>query len=325
MKSAGARGGAHGQRRVIYGALLGNLLVAATKFCAAAFTGSSAMLSEGVHSLVDTGNELLLLYGMRRAARPADQRHPLGHGRELYFWSFMVSLLIFAIGSTVSVYEGVERILHPASISTPAVNYAVLALGMLFEGSSWWVALGEFRRAKGDDGYLDAMRDSKDPPTFMVLFEDSAALIGLAIAAAGTAAAQISRMAVFDGLASVAIGVLLFTVAVLLTRETKGLLIGEGAREEVVASICSIARGLPGVESANGLYTVHLGPRQVVAGLSVHFADHLTAAQVETIVARIEAGVRKVHPEIVSITVKPESVAAYQASQARLGDSSDGE
>ena len=304
-------------RKVLYAALIGNLLVAATKFAAAFFTGSAAMVSEAIHSLVDTTNELLLLYGLRRAARPADPRHPFGHGRELYFWSFIVALLIFALGAGVSVYQGVVRIMHPVEITRPMVSYLVLGLAAVFEGGSWWVALREFRASKGPLGYLEAIRKSKDPPSFMVLVEDTIALLGLGIALGGTAAAHAFRLPVMDGVASVLIGLLLGVVAFFLARETKGLLIGEEARSEITATICQMAREQPGIDHANGLMTVQLGPRQVVAALSVDFADDLTAREVEKLVAELEARVREAHPEVVSILLKPQSTEAFQSSRER--------
>src|SRR5713101_4994643 len=241
--------------RVVYAALLGNILVTATKFGAAALTGSSAMLSESVHSLIDTGNEVLLLHGLRRAAKPPDEEHPFGHGREVYFWSFVVALLVFAVGAGVSFYEGIQHVLNPTPIQRPFVNYVVIALALVFEGASWRVAYREFRVAKGDDSIIEAARRSKDPTTFMVLFEDSAAVVGLLIALAGTAAAEALDLPVLDGVASIAIGVLLGLVAAFLARESKGLLIGEPAQSEVVGHICSIARAHPGVERSNGLFT----------------------------------------------------------------------
>ena len=292
--------------RVVIAALLGNFLVAATKFAAAAITGSSAMTSEAVHSLVDTGNEVLLLYGLRRAAKPADADHPFGHGRELYFWSFIVALAIFAVGAGASVFAGVRHIRSPVPIKNPAVNYVVLALALVFEGSSWWVAFKQFRAMKGDIGYLEAVRKSKDPTTFIVLAEDTGAILGIFIALAGTVAAHVLDRPVLDGAASIAIGVLLGLIAIVLARETKGLLIGEPARSELVSSICAIARAQPGVESSNGLFTVHIGPRQVVAALSVDFRDTLSAGEVETIVAALEDRVKKAHPEVVSVLIKPQ-------------------
>jgi cation diffusion facilitator family transporter len=304
-------------RKVIYAALLGNVLVALTKFVSAGVTGSSAMLSEGVHSLVDTGNEVLLLYGLRRAARPPDEAHPLGHGRELYFWSFIVALLIFAVGAGVSLYEGITHVLHAVPLTNPLVNYVVLAFAIIFESGSWWVAFREFRAAKGGQGYYEAVRQSKDPPGFLVLFEDSAALIGLLIALVGTAAADLLELPVLDGVASIAIGLVLAVVALFLAQESKALLIGEGAAPEIVASICRIARSERGVEHANGLFTVHLGPRQVVAALSVDFADGRSARDVEEIVARIERRIRERHPEVISIFIKPQSIADFRRSLER--------
>src|SRR6185503_5378920 len=251
--------------------------VALTKFAAAGLTGSSAMMSEAIHSLVDTGNEILLLHGMRRAAQPPDDLHPLGYGRELYFWSFIVTLLIFGLGAGVSVYEGISHVIDPEPISNPIVNYVVLGLAFVFEGISFGVALKEFRATKGRRGYLEAVRQSKDPALFMVLFEDTAALIGVAIALVGIAASQALQWPVLDGVASIGIGVLLSVVAAFLAREAKGLLIGEPAASEMVASICATARAHPGVERSNGLFTVHLGPDQIVAAIAIDFEDTLSA------------------------------------------------
>jgi cation diffusion facilitator family transporter len=295
-----------GSKRVVVAALVGNVLVAVTKLAAALVTGSSAMMSESVHTAADTGNELLLMYGLRRASRPADADHPFGHGRELYFWSFVVALLVFALGAGVSLYEGVSHVLHPVAIEKPLVNYAVLGLALLFESGSWWVAFGEFRAAKSDGGYLEAVEESKDPSTFIVLAEDTGAILGILIAFAGTAAADILHRPVLDGAASIAIGVLLAAIALVLARETKGLLIGEPARSELASSICAIAREHAGVERSNGLFTVHIGPRQVVAALSIEFQDRLTVGEVESIVADLEARVRRRHPEVVSVLVKPQ-------------------
>jgi cation diffusion facilitator family transporter len=304
-------------RKVLYAALLGNLLVALTKVAAGALTGSSAMWSEAIHSLVDTGNEILLLYGMHRAARPADDLHPLGHGRELYFWSFIVTIVIFALGAGVSVYEGIRHSLAPTPISNPIVNYIVLSLALVFEGGSWGVAIKEFRAVKGKRGYWEAVRESKDPTMFMVLFEDTAALIGVVIALVGIAASEALQRPVLDGVASIGIGLLLGIVAIVLARESKGLLIGEPARPELVSSICAIARSQPGVERSNGLFTVQLGPDQVVAAISVDFVDSLSAADVEAIVAAIDDRVREVHPEIVLLLIKPQSAAAFARARAR--------
>jgi len=292
--------------RVVNAALVGNVLVALTKLAAAVITGSSAMTSEAVHSAVDTGNELLLLYGMRKAARPPDADHPFGHGREIYFWSFIVALVFFALGAVVSVYQGLQHLREPVEINRPVVNYVVLGLALLFEGGSWRVAFKHFRATKGQMGYFEAVRHSKDPATFTVLAEDTGALLGILIALAGTLGAQVLGRPELDGAASIGIGILLGLIAIVLARETKGLLIGEPASSALVASICTMARKEPGISRSNGLFTVHMGPRQVVAALSVDFKDDLTAAEVERIIAALEDRVRKAHPEVVSLLIKPQ-------------------
>lgn len=307
-----------GSKTVIYAALAGNFLIAATKFVAAFFTGSSAMLSEGIHSLVDTGNGFLLLYGMKRAARPADRTHPFGHGRELYFWSFVVALLIFALGAGVSFYEGVVHILEPEPIENPIVNYVVLGLSIVFEGGSWLIALKEFRHAKGALGWWQAVRQSKDPTVYTVLFEDSAALIGLLIALVGITLAQVLKIPELDGVASLGIGLLLAATAVFLAREAKGLLMGEAAAPEVQDRVLAIAQGDPAVQQANGVVTVHLGPNQIVAALSVEFEDAASISEVEACVERIEKRLREEMPQISGLFIKPQTAARWQAKAARI-------
>lgn len=294
-------------RKVIYAALAGNLMIALTKFIAAWWTGSSAMLSEGVHSVVDTSNQLLLLYGFHRAAKPPDENHPLGYGRELYFWSFIVALLIFALGAGVSFYEGIAHILDPVHITDPHVNYIVLGISFVFEAITFLIALKEFNKVRGPLGYIEAVQASKDPPSFLVLFEDSAALIGILIAFAGTAAAQAWAMPVLDGVASIGIGLLLATTAAFLARESKGLLIGEGARGRTLRSIRQIAADEPGVERVNDLVTTHLSPQQVVAALSLEFKDELTTPQIENVVASIERRICQQNPEVFAVFIKPQS------------------
>jgi cation diffusion facilitator family transporter len=303
---------AHGSRKVIYAALAGNLAIAATKFAAAYFTGSSAMLSEGVHSLVDTGNGGLLLYGLHRAARPPDLAHPLGHGRELYFWSFIVALLVFALGAGVSFYEGVAHIITPEATSNPTVNYVVLALSFLFEGSSWWVALKEFRQEKGRLGWIEAVRLSKDPSTYTVLFEDSAALLGLVVAFAGILAAELLEMPELDGVASIGIAAILGVTAVFLARESKGLLLGEPASPDVQKKVLDIAGQDPAVQRANGILSVHIGPQEIVAGLSIEFEDHLPAPEIEACVERIEARLKTEMPQVTSLFVKPQTKGTWE-------------
>jgi cation diffusion facilitator family transporter len=305
-------------KTVVYAAFFGNLLVALTKFGAAWWTGSSAMLSESIHSLVDTSNQLLLLYGMHRAARPADRQHPLGYGRELYFWSFIVALLMFTLGAGVTFYEAIEHIARPAEIVDPTVNYVVLGISALFEGATWVIALRAFRKAKGDVGYLTAVRRSKDPPAFIVLFEDTAALLGLLIAFLGTFAAQWFAMPVLDGAASIGISLLLGVTAIALARESKGLLIGEPASPRISECIVEIVRQLPGIERADVVFTVHLAPDQIVAALSLEFADRLTTPEIEKKVATLERRIRQTLPQVMAVFVKPQTLGTYQSARQRL-------
>ncbi|CDX37528.1 Cation diffusion facilitator family transporter [Mesorhizobium plurifarium] len=315
--------GHSGSRRVIYAALAGNLAIALTKFAAAAFTGSSAMLSEGVHSLVDTGNGALLLYGMRRAARPPDRTHPLGHGRELYFWSFIVALLVFALGAGVSFYEGVIHITAPEPVVNAKVNYTVLGLSFLFEGSSWLVALKEFRQQKGRQGWFQAVRRSKDPSVYTVLFEDSAALLGLIVAFAGILSAELLEIPELDGVGSIGISIILGATAVFLARESKGLLMGEPASPEVQKQVLAIAQEDPAVQRANGILSVHIGPEEIVAGLSIEFEDHLTAPEIEACVERLEARLKKEMPQISRLFVKPQATGTWERRREAMVEASD--
>ena len=311
-----------GSKRVIYAALAGNLAIALTKFAAAFFTGSSAMLSEGVHSLVDTGNGGLLLYGMHRAARPPDRTHPLGHGRELYFWSFIVALLVFALGAGVSLYEGVVHVMAPEPVVNAKVNYIVLGLSFLFEGSSWLVALKEFRQQKGRQGWLQAVRRSKDPSVYTVLFEDSAALLGLIVAFAGILAAELLDIPELDGVGSIGIAIILGATAIFLARESKGLLLGEPASPEVQRKVLAIAAQDPAVQRANGILSVHIGPEEIVAGLSIEFEDHLTAPEIEACVERLEARLKKEMPEIARLFVKPQATGTWERRREAVADAS---
>ncbi|QNH21991.1 cation transporter [Xanthomonas sp. GW] len=309
---------ASGSRFAIYAALAGNLAIAIAKFVAAALSGSSAMLSEGVHSLVDTVNELLLLYGLRRAARPADASHPFGYGRELYFWSFIVALLVFALGAGVSLYEGIAHVRNPEPASNHTLNYVVLGLSILFEGASWWVSLREFRARKGAMGYVQAFRESKDPSLFTVLLEDSAALIGLFIALLGLLAAQWLQMPELDGVASIGIAAVLACSAFVLARETKGLLIGEPAARPLSDALRRIAGADPDVRAVNGVLSVQMGPEQVVAALSAEFEDQRSTAQIEACIERIERAARAEYPELQSLFVKPQTPEAWQARRSAL-------
>ncbi len=298
--------------KVVLVALAGNVAIAATKFIAAAITGSSAMLSEGIHSLVDSINELLLLYGLKRAARPPDTAHPFGHGRELYFWSFIVALLVFALGAGVSFYQGAVHLLAPHAIERPGVNYAVLAAAIVFEGYSWWVGFKAFRASKGNESYVAAFRSSKDASTLTVLMEDSAALLGVVIALAGVAGAQLLGRPELDAIASLGVGAVLTVSSLLLARETKELLIGEPARPQVRQSILRIACADPAIRTANGVITVQLGPNQIVAALSAEFEDALNTGEIETCVNRVEAAIKCEHPDIAVLFVKPQTPETWR-------------
>ncbi len=294
-------------KKVIYAALTGNTLIALTKFVAAAITGSSAMLSEGIHSLVDTGNQVLMLHGIRQAQKPADAAFPFGHGKEIYFWSFIVAILIFALGGGISVYEGVQHIQHPRAIEKPMINYIVLGLAILFEGAAWWFALIEFSRAKGKWGYIEAVQRTKDPSIFVVLFEDSAAILGLLVAFIGVALSDFSGILYFDGIASIIIGLILIGTAIWLAYETKGLLIGESANVHVLRGIREILQANPLVEHINEVLTMHMGPDYILANISVDFKDSATAGEVEEVIAMISEAIKQRYPQIKRIFIEAEA------------------
>ena len=291
---------------VLYGALIANLGIAVAKFIAAGISGSSSMLTEGVHSLVDSGNQLLLLYGQARAKRPPDAFHPFGYGRELYFWAFVVAILIFAIGSGVSIYEGWSHIADPEPLRDPTINYIVLAIAFLLEGTSWAIAIREFNVGRGNLGWWQAVKRSKDPAGFIVLFEDSAALLGLAIAAIGVWASHAMGDARIDGMASVAIGGVLAAVAVLLAREAKGLLIGESADPDLVVMIWRLLQRHPEITAVNHVRTVHTAPDSVFVAVSADFEDGLAMGKAETLIEAMEAELKAAEPRISSIYIRPE-------------------
>ena len=294
-------------KKVIYAALLGNALIAVTKFGAAAITLSSAMLSEAIHSLVDTGNQLLLLYGLRRSKIPADKEFPFGHGKELYFWSFVVAIMIFAVGAGVSIFEGVRHIKHPESIENAYINYIVLGLAMVFEGGAWLFAWRAFKKYKGRKGYLRAVREGKDPSMFVVLFEDSAAMLGLVVAFAGVFLADRTGILYFDGAASIIIGLILGGTAAWLAYETKGLLIGESADPEVVKCIHDIADAYPQIQHVNEVLTMHMGPDYILVNLSVEFVDSATTDQIEDIIAALDRKLKGRVPNVKRVFVEAES------------------
>lgn len=298
---------AAGSKKVIFAALIGNTLIAITKFIAASMTGSSAMFSEGIHSLVDTGNQGLLLYGLKAAKKKPSPDFPFGHGKEIYFWSFVVAIMIFAVGAGISIYEGVHHILHPEEITNPMINYIVLGLAIIFEGGALYIAFREFDKTRGKHGYLKAVQRGKDPTLFVVLFEDSAAMLGLLIALTGVTLTQITGNLLWDGLSSVAIGCILGLTALWLAIETKGLLIGEGADKQTVDSINTIANAHEEVDSVNEILTLHMGPEFILATISIEFKRGLKTGRIEEITNTLDKTIKEHHPYIKRIFIEAET------------------
>ncbi|HEV7508086.1 MAG TPA: cation diffusion facilitator family transporter [Thermoanaerobaculia bacterium] len=292
----------------IYGALAANLLIAATKFVAAGFTGSSAMLSEGIHSLVDTGNEILLLLGLKKSRKPADVGHPFGHGKELYFWSLIVAVALFGVGGGMSVYEGITHLLRPHPLKDLVWSYGVLGCAFVSEGVSWILSVRPLLPEIRKDGLWKAVRTSKDPSILTVLFEDSAALAGLIVAFAGVALGQWLGTPYADGIASIVIGLLLAGVALFLVYQSKRLLLGESADPEVVEDIRALARAIPAVVEVKPPLTMHLGPDEVLLNLEIDFRPDATAAQITAAIERLEKDVRERHPEIGRIFIEAKSL-----------------
>lgn len=293
-----------GSRTAILGALAANAAIAITKFIVAGITGSSAMLSEGVHSLVDACNAVLLLVGTHLSERPPSELHPFGHGKDLYFWSLIVAVLVFGLGGGISIYEGIKHILQPVTLTDPLWNYVVLGAAAVFEGASLRIALREFRAQTQGQTLWSAMRRSKDPTTFTVVAEDTAALAGLSIAAIGVYASHRWELPVIDGAASVAIGILLAAVAVLLIRESRGLLIGEGLASATTDEICRLVRAQPCIHSMTRPLSMYIGRREVLLTLDVHFKPHTSADAMLEAVEIIERQIRAAFPQILRIYIE---------------------
>ena len=308
---------ATGSKKAIYAAIAANLLIAACKFVAAFFSGSSAMLSEGIHSVVDTGNSGLLLLGARLSQKPADDEHPFGHGKELYFWTLMVAVLIFAGGGGISTYEGILHLMHPQPIEDPTWSYVVLGIAAISEGWSLTIAWREFRSASGVSPSIKAIRASKDPSTFTVLFEDAAAMGGIAAAFFGIFLSHRWNNPYLDGAASVLIGLILMTVATLLVYESRGLLIGESMNSAQMASIRGIAESDPAVERVRRQLTAYFGPETVLLNMDIQFRQDLASGEVEDSVERIEKAIRRDHPEIKNIFIEAESIAGARGKEQR--------
>jgi cation diffusion facilitator family transporter len=307
-----------GSNFVVWSALGLNLLIAVSKFVAAFLSGSSAMLSEAVHSTVDCGNQGLLLYGMRQAKKPADATHPFGYGRELYFWSFVVALMIFGLGAGVSAYEGIHKLQEPEPIVNAGWSYAVLVVAFIFEGISWVISLREFNESRGDAGLFQALRASKDPAVFTVLFEDSAALVGLAVAFVGVLLADRFGLEWADGAASLAIGVVLGLTAVLLARESKSLLTGEAAHPEIVAGINELLAGDGNVSGVNDVKTIHLGPEEIIVAASLDFRNDISVGDVERSVTALDRAVRARYPAVRQVLIEVQAREDHATEAAKV-------
>ena len=295
-------------KTAIFAAILGNLAIAATKFAAAAFTGSSAMLSEAIHSVVDTGNGGLLLLAIYNSRKPPDKDHPFGYGRELYFWTLMGGVLIFGVGGGMSAYQGFTHLAHPAPVEDPTWNYVVIGFAVVFEGASWYFGWKAFSVERGEQGVLEAIHTSKDPTSFSVLLEDSAALVGLVVAFLGIFLGQQLSLPHLDGVASIVIGVLLCAVAVVMVYESKGLLIGEGVDRETLESLRALVEADQDVEHVQHLYTIYQGARTVLLAIELRFRDTISALEIRRAAGRLKGNIRAQYPEIRRVFLGVESI-----------------
>lgn len=301
----------------VYGAIAANLLIAVAKFTAAFFTGSSAMISEGVHSLVDTGNQSLILLGIHRSKKPADDRHPYGYGKELYFWALIVAVVLFSLGGGISMYEGISHLRDPSELGDPTWNYVVLGFAFVLEGAASYLALKALLAAAGEKSVWHALRTSKDPAVFTILAEDLAALVGIVVAFLGIYFGHLYGNPYFDGIASVTIGLILALVAVFLVYESRGLIIGESADTEIVRSVRELAETEPNVQSVERPLTMHLGPKNILLNMRVIFEPGAAANDTAVAVDRLEASIRARHPDIQHIFIDAESFK--NAMQAPAG------
>jgi cation diffusion facilitator family transporter len=306
--------GKGGSKVAVIAAVIGNLLVAIIKFVAAGLTGSSAMVAEGIHSLVDTGNGGLVLLGMKRGQAPADEQHPFGHGKSLYFWTLIVAISIFGIGGGMSLYEGISYLQHPSALGNPWPNYIVLAIAFLVEGSAFFVAMREFNAARGERGAFDFIRNAKDPSLFTIVFEDSAAMLGLIVAFLGVFLGHLFKNPYFDGAASIVIGLILMGVAFLLARESKGLLVGEGVEPSVLAAMRALVSADESVRAVGAIRTIYLGPSDLLVNLDAAFDPQLGSEAIHDAVTRIEAALKSAYPETRRVYVEVESLADAQAA-----------
>jgi cation diffusion facilitator family transporter len=293
----------------IYAAVAGNIAIAVTKFVAAALTGSSAMLSEAIHSVVDTGNGGLMLLGVRKSRKPPDADHPFGHGHELYFWTLVVGVLVFAVGGGMSTYEGIMHILHPVLPENASWNYWVLGIATIFEGTTWLFGWKAFSAERGRRGVLETIHDTKDPSSFTVLLEDSTALLGLLFAFLGIFLGQQFKLPYLDGVASVVIGLLLCGVATLMVYESKGLLIGEGLDPDALKSVRGLVEADPVVESVRHLHSMYLGPHEVLLTIELHFDSKLSVGEMRKGIGRLKNAIQTEYPDVKRVFFGAESLS----------------
>lgn len=297
-------------KKAIYGAIVANTLIAVAKFIASFFTGSSSMLSEGIHSLVDTGNGILLLFGIKRSKLPADKEHPFGYGKEIYFWSFVVAILIFALGGGIALYEGIHHILHPKPLDSLIWNYTVLGVAILIEGNALRIAMREFNKNRGAKPFMKAIRESKDTSTVAIVIEDGAAVLGLFIALICVFLGQVTGILYFDGIGSSLIGLLLISVSWFFAIECKGLLIGEGLLKTDLQTISEILSARPQVAEFKAPLSMYLGPNEVLLNMDIMFSDNMTTDEIEKEIDEIEQQISKEIPKINRIYIEAETVEA---------------
>lgn len=296
----------------IYGALAANLAIAAVKFVAAGITGSSAMLSEGIHSTVDTGNSMLLLLGMHRSQRPADRGHPFGHGKEIYFWSLIVAILVFSLGGGMSIYEGISHIQHPQEMKDPFWNYVVLLSSMVFEGASLVYAIRQFNKSRGKLGFFRELSMSKDPGLFAVIYEESAAIAGLTIALGGVFLGHYFSNPMYDAIASILIGLVLVFVAINMVKESRGLLVGESADYDVVKGVYDLVNAETNVKTLYYPLTMHLAPEEILLALDVEFDQAMTVNQLFAEVDSLERKIKEKYPAIKKIYIEAKNFGGRQ-------------
>ena len=316
---------AHSSKHTLFAALAANAGIAVAKFCGASYTGSSAMASEGIHSLVDTGNQILLLFGLKDASRPADASHPFGYGLRLYFWGFVVAMAVFALGSGVAIYEGAEKVAHPEPIESAWVNVVILIVAIVLEGSSLMVALRQVRKEakRRNLGMMETIRQNRDPTVFAVVYEETAALAGLVAALTGIGLAVLLDMPVLDGWTSIAIGVILAVTALSLARRCYVLMTGQAADPAIENRLREILDRVKPIEQVNEVRTMHFGPSEVLVLVSADFVDDTLAGTVERIVSDVEDGIREEFPEVRRVYIEAQSTARHREALEDIGEDAD--